>query len=469
MFDLMEDWTEKYRPKNLNEIIGNKNAIKELIKWGSEWTHGIPKKRAIILSGNPGTGKTSSAIALANDYNWSIIELNTSDARNAIKIKKIATIGAINETFDNNGNFVSSNNGGRKLIILDEADNLYEKIKGENSSDLSDKGGKKAIIETIKISMQPIILIVNNYYDLIKGSGESLKNLCKLIKFYNPYTNSVVNLLKKICILEKINIDFKVLNSIAERSQGDIRSAINDLQSICIDKEYVDIESLKILGERDKKEIIFNTIRDVFKKTNLKQIRDSVFNLDENPNSVILWINENLPNEYKDFNDLVKGYNALSLADIMLGRVHKRQYYGLWSYASDIMCGGVAFSKTHNYVNEKYFFPQWLREIKSRKTNQNIRDSIVEKISLICHNSKSKGRKYFNNYFKHILRNNFLLNNNLHNNLNLNENEIKYIIGMNYNKKIRGKELISSDKINMKNNEKDKDKNDKKQQSLFDF
>jgi len=155
----MEDWTEKYRPKNLNEIIGNERAVKELIKWANEWNCGKPSKRAVILSGNPGTGKTSSAIALANDYKWPIIELNTSDARNALKINNIATIGAVNETFDDNGNFVSSNIGGRKLIILDEADNLYEKIKGKKVNDLSDKGGKKAIIDTIRITMQPIILI----------------------------------------------------------------------------------------------------------------------------------------------------------------------------------------------------------------------------------------------------------------------------------------------------------------------
>ena len=45
-------------------------------------------------------------------------------------------------------------------------------------SELGDKGGKKAIVETIQITKQPIILIVNDYYDLTKGGGESLKQLC---------------------------------------------------------------------------------------------------------------------------------------------------------------------------------------------------------------------------------------------------------------------------------------------------
>ena len=152
----MEDWTEKYRPESLDKIIGNERAITELKRWANAWNHGIPKKRAVILSGNPGTGKTSSALALAKDYDWPLIELNTSDVRNATKIKQVATFGAVNETFDNNGSFISSHKGGRKLIVLDEADNLYEKIKDNGKNDMSDKGGKRAIIDTIKITKQPV-------------------------------------------------------------------------------------------------------------------------------------------------------------------------------------------------------------------------------------------------------------------------------------------------------------------------
>ncbi|HID25944.1 MAG TPA: AAA family ATPase, partial [Thermoplasmata archaeon] len=65
----MEDWTEKHRPKTLDEIVGNREAKNLLRNWASQWnTKKPPKKHAVILTGKPGTGKTSTVLALANEY-----------------------------------------------------------------------------------------------------------------------------------------------------------------------------------------------------------------------------------------------------------------------------------------------------------------------------------------------------------------------------------------------------------------
>jgi len=471
----MGDWTEKYRPKSLDEIVGNERALVDLRDWASSWDNGIPKKRAVILAGKPGTGKTSSAIALANDFGWTVIELNTSDARNAEKIKHVATFGSINETFTDEGRFISSHVGGRKLIILDEADNLYESSANLkiNENDFSDKGGKKAIIDTIKQTKQPIILIVNDYYNLIKGKGEVLKQMCKLIRFYNPYSSIVFNLLKKICLKEEIIVDQKVLNSIADRSKGDIRSAINDLQSLCVDKKNVDINSLKVLGYRDREKDIFNAMREIFKTKNVKVIRDNLSNLDIDPKLRLLWIVENLPKEYIDTNDLVNGYDALSKADIFLGRTFKSKNYSLWSYACDIMTGGVATAKTHNYPNDNYSFPTWLREKKSLKNNIDTRNSIIEKISNNCHNSNKKSKDFLLSYFIHIFRNNTYFAIKMKNKYDFSEVEIKHLLGESHKHKLKdilhSPEILYEKPIEERVIEPEEEKKGNMQQSLFDF
>jgi len=472
----MGDWTEDYRPKSLDEVVGNERALIELTKWASLWNSGIPKKRALILSGKPGIGKTSCALALANDFWWIPIELNTSDARNALKIKNVATFGSINETFSDNGSYISSQKGGRKLIILDEADNLYEKIdsSSKNINDLSDKGGKKAIIDTIKDTCQPIILIVNDYYALTKGGGEALKSMCKHIKFYDPYPSIVFNLLKRICLKEGINVDQNVLKTIADRSKGDIRSAINDLQSICLDKTLVDIKALNVLGYRDREKDIFNALRDVFKTRNIKSIRESLSHLDADPKLVILWICENLPKEYLDSSDLADGYEALSKADLFLGRTSRRQNYALWSYACDLMNGGVATAKTHNYPNDSYNFPTWLRERKDAKGTIDIRDLILEKLGNISHGSKEKNKDFLLLYFTHMFRNNTYFAIKMKNKLDFSESEIKYLLGESHKNKL--KDIMNSpEKVYEKplttglSEEDEKEKPESMQQSLFDF
>ena len=368
---------------------------------------------------------------------------------------------------------------GRKVIILDEADNLYERIeKTNNEGDFSDKGGKKAIIDTIKLTNQPIILIVNDYYELIKGTGDQLKNLCQLIQFYETNHAQIVELLKRICIEENILADVKLLGSIADRCKGDIRSAINDLQSISLDKKQIDIKSLDVLGYRDRDKIIFDAIRDVFKSRNIQSTKDITNNLDVPPETFLLWISENLPREYIATEDLIKGFEALSKADIFLGRVYKRQYYGFWSYANDLMNGGVSVAKAHNYGNIKYFSPKWIKDLKSSKSIRSIRDSVIKKISILTHNSNDK-TKDFLPYFSHLFRNNTRFASKMKNKLDLTESEVKYILGKEHLNKLKDimqiSEKIDEMQIEIKpdGKEKLKEKKEKKQEikqpSIFDF
>jgi replication factor C large subunit len=120
------DWAEKYRPAHLADIVGNTTAVRQMADWAKAWSR---KSRPLLLYGKPGTGKTSSAGALANDMGWEVIELNASDQRTAAVIERVAGAGSTT---------MSLTGAPRKLIVLDEADNLQG---------TADRGGAKAILE----------------------------------------------------------------------------------------------------------------------------------------------------------------------------------------------------------------------------------------------------------------------------------------------------------------------------------
>jgi replication factor C large subunit len=378
IFSGMAEWTEKYRPRRLDDIIGNGKAKAELKKWAESWLVGIPNKRAIVLMGDPGIGKTTAALALANDMGWQVLEMNASDSRNADAIRSIATLGALGETFTDTGEFVTTKEGKRKLIILDEADNIFGK---------EDFGGVKAIAQTILDTQQPIILIVNDWYALKKRSSIIQEKVATL-KFTKPRDVSIVNLLRAIARSEGVEVPDDVLMKLATRCGGDVRSAVNDLQSIAEGRKKVEMKNLASLGDRDITNTVFKSVEIIFQTGNCKRSREAAMNLDEDPDTLILWIDHNLPSVYREPADLHAAYEALSRADIFLGRVKRRQYYGLWGYANDMMTCGVSLAKSRNYMGYmKISFPTWLMKMSRSRGTRETRASFAAKLGKLTHAS----------------------------------------------------------------------------------
>jgi len=311
------EWAEKYRPKTLSQVRGNDKAITALRNWAEAWNSGKPVKKGLIIAGKSGTGKTSAAYALANDNNWGLIELNASDARNAATIKNVALLGSVNETFTETGEFVSVKDGGRKLIILDEAENLFERVyrTEPQAKDMSDSGGKAAIIETLRKTQQPIILIVNDLYELTRDSGAPIKYLTEVVKFNKIRHATVKQALRTICDIEGVKIMPDALDLLSKRADGDLRSAVNDLQLLAQGSKQITVNSLKAVGFRNVKTTIFDAIREIFKTTELERARKSILDLDESPEDLINWLDENLPLEYRRPPDLARGFDRLSRAD----------------------------------------------------------------------------------------------------------------------------------------------------------
>ena len=382
------EWTEKYRPAKLSEVVGNDKAIGELRAWAEAiniGTESAKVKRAAILHGPPGCGKTSAAYALASDMGWEVIELNASDQRNEGVIKSIVGHASRSNTFSRR----------TRLIILDEADNLHGK---------EDRGGTRAITEIVKKSSQPVILIANDLYRM----GKALQRNCRLIRFQRLRPERIYRVLRKICIREGIDVEDNVLYILASNANGDLRSAINDLQalSLSISSGGERVEEADIVtGERDANETIFEVLRKIYSPVTVTDIREaiaSLYSLDKTPEESISWVYENLPSELMEDADILHALRYLSRADIFLGRTRNRENFKFWRYASSLMVCGVSFMR---YPRIRFRSP-WQRGVRAAdRRHEPITDEIAAKISAYCKVPQSYARFYILPFMKFFFKN----------------------------------------------------------------
>jgi len=354
-------WFEKYRPKTIEGIIGNSEALEELQTWAHDWERGKNGK-PLILHGPSGVGKTASAHALANSMNWGVLEVNAGDLRSKEKI-----LSFLGDASESNGLF-----SGKTLFIIDEVDSA------------SDRGQESAIKSIIEKARQPLLLIAN---DLYAKSISGLRSAAKPIHFKRINYRSIANLLEKIAQKENVAVDKELLLKISENSNGDVRSAINDLQMLGEGREKIFLKDVDSIGYRDREKNIFDAVRKVFKTMDYASAVEASNNLDVDPLLFVKWIEENIPVEYEKPEEIAQAYDMISRANIFEGRIRNRQYWGFLRYVIPLATAGVALAKKQKYSKfSKYRFPTFLRT-KSRK-------EVLKKIGSKVHCSARKAESY---------------------------------------------------------------------------
>lgn len=414
------DWTEKYRPRSLSDVVGNKNALDDLKAWAEAWRKGKPEQRGVLLAGEPGVGKTSAALALARDMGWGVVELNASDQRNKEAVQRVATRGALSGTFSSSGEFLDSGKGGLKLIILDEADALH----GRDET----VGGLRAIVDTLKRTEQPIVLIVNDYYALTKRAS-ALKDLCLTIKFQRLRPQQVLPVLRRILEQEAIGFEPEALEALAEKAGGDLRGAVKDLQAIATGRGRVAARDVQALGARDRKGDLWGMMGTVFRTRDPREARQAAMDVDEEPRDILTWLEDNLPLWYTDKGDVARAFQALSRADVYLGRAQRTQNYKLWGYASDLMTAGVALSKTRDYHGARLGFPVWIRRMGASRHARAVRKGLCEKLSKATHTSRQVAQEDFLPFLQGLFQHDQAQAVRLALALDLEEAEISFLLG----------------------------------------
>jgi DNA polymerase III delta prime subunit len=258
----MSIWIDKYRPLKLNDISGHTDIINIFRNYVKTKT--VPN---IIIHGEPGSGKTSSILAMARElygeehFKTEVYELNASDERG---------IDTVRNKIHNLAKKSVASPVGFKLIILDEADFLTKDAQA----------ALRKIME--KYSDKTIFCLLCNYiYKIIPP----IKSRCAPFYFKPLTVDEIKNQLIKISTKENIKVDESVIDFIIKLSAGDLRKAIILLQQTNFNENIKDLigivdESIyeKIFMNKINNKELYETIDDIYNKGyNISNIVKDIF------------------------------------------------------------------------------------------------------------------------------------------------------------------------------------------------
>ena len=228
-------WTEKYRPKFLKDVVGQEKITERMIAYVKD--KNLPH---LLFAGPAGTGKTTTALCLAREFfgenfREGFLELNASDERGIDvvrgKIKEFARTMPIIMDF--------------KIIFLDEADALTT-------------DAQQALRRTMEQYTKTCRFILSCNYS--SKLIDPIQSRCAVFRFRKIQRTAINEHLKKILSIEKIKYTDDGINAITEISEGDVRKAINILQSASVIGE-VNEENVYNIASYAKPEQIRNILK----------------------------------------------------------------------------------------------------------------------------------------------------------------------------------------------------------------
>ena len=408
----VSDWTERYRPVSEVQLEGNEVQRRKIRKWLDEWQSGAPSKKALLLVGPPGVGKTSVARAIAADMGWSVIELNASDARNAAAIRKAATQGSTHRSLFHDPNAETQ----RTLILLDEVDHLSgglrevsqdrlekammgDEVGGKPITFRGDSGGKAELLRLLDSTKQPVILACNEEMGLWgKGSNwrstkDRFSRHLQKINFERASDEALRRIAKRVLRSEKIEFEDSAVEELVKANPGDLRALVRDLQVVCVDNNVKltrdNVNMLIAAGQRDISIEVFPGLDNLYRTKTAEDAALLSRSIDKSPDDLMNWVHWNNASLFSDVKGIIRGARSLSQANKMfygrfLNTAHRSSY---WCSNLSALSASVA---NPTPLTGRIFpsYPNYLRRGSSYT-----RPTIIDRLVSTCGTNKSTVRE----------------------------------------------------------------------------
>ncbi|RKP25306.1 replication factor RFC1 C terminal domain-containing protein, partial [Syncephalis pseudoplumigaleata] len=330
-------WTDRYAPKSIKELCGNKSNVERLGEWLRQWLKGRRvEHRAVLISGPPGIGKTTSARLVSMNEGFQVVEFNASDARN----KKHIEVG-----------------GARSMhactCIL-----------------------RVAIL--IKKTKVPIICICNDRQSV---KVRSLANYCMDLRFRRPDASAIRSRIMSIAFKEGLKLQPNAIDHLVASTHSDIRQMLNILSAWKLAHSSLDYDEAKLLGERSEKHVTLGPFDIVGKYLqgqayNAASVADKLDLYFHDYALVPLMVQENYARvapflaraaggsirdvDLRTMELVAKASESISQSDIVDRAIHgSQQQWGLMSTHALLSCVRPAYFM-HGNMQGMYQFPGWL-------------------------------------------------------------------------------------------------------------
>jgi len=347
----------KYKPENLENIIGNKTSINSIQSWFENWypLKTNSKDVCALLSGPNGIGKTLTVELLIKKYNLNPISLNPDE-----KSDKDHIVNSVLPSIKKTKSFTNKQN----IFVIHDID-CYD-----------DYGFISTVVTCLKETKIPVIATCNNRYD------QALKPLipyCLDIKFQKLSSNDVSKFVKPILKKNSISINDTIINQVIEDSNCDIRSILNNL-------ELLSRENIKNVDIGNSANVKDKTNSNIFEVTKLFMSQ----NIEMDDKQRLFWMNNDIlplmihenylannikmKNESSYLNNIAESIHSLSDIDLFEKDIHMNGNWELIPYTALFSIKSVANCHAKTMIKFTSFFDTLFS--KKQTMNKNNMDYI---------------------------------------------------------------------------------------------